>query len=127
MSNPESGLDADRARLEQIRKESGYERVSTKVGEYVASGAEIEQENKARELASAIERYKAKRADVEKAEAQLKIVSARITNRDTTPEIRGSAMKMQELIESVKEASEFELRKLGESILQIDPSAELPN
>lgn len=34
-------------------------------------------------------------------------------------------MKMQELVETIKEGLEFELKRLGESILQIDPKTNL--
>lgn len=88
-------------------------------------GAQLEQEKKERELASAIESYKAKQAEIAKVEERLALVSARITQKNTTPELRGSAMEMKELVEAVKEALEFELRKLGETIMSIDPKADL--
>lgn len=88
-------------------------------------GAQIEEEKKAKELAVAIEGYKAKQAEIAKVEERLALVSARITNKNTTPELRGSAMQMKDLVESVKEALEFELRKMGETIMDMDPKAVL--
>lgn len=85
----------------------------------------MEQEQTARELASAIESYKAKQAEILKVEERLALVSSRISQKNTTPELRGSAMEMKDLIEAVKEALEYELKKLGEHILNMDPKADL--
>jgi len=116
-------------RLHQIRQGQGYERASAAPNEFVAD-AIAEQERKesektSRELASAIESYKAKQAEIAKVEERLALVSARISQKNTTPELRGSAMEMRSLVEAVKEALEFELRKLGETILTMDPKADL--
>lgn len=93
--------------------------------EFALSGAEIEREKHARELASAIEAYKQKQAEIDKVDERIKLVSARITQKNTTPELRGSAMEMKELVEAVKEALQFELTKLGERIMSMDPNADL--
>ena len=116
-------------RLEEIRKAQGYERASKAANEFVADATADkkaeEEQNRARELTSAIEAYKAKQAEIAQVEERLALVSARITQKNTTPELRGSAMKMQELVETIKEGLEFELKRLGESILQIDPKTNL--
>jgi hypothetical protein len=114
MSNPEGALNRGNSAAPLHRAADR---------DFAASGTEIEQEEKARKLASAIESYKQKQAEITKTEEKLKVVSARISMKDTTPELRGNAMEMKELIEAVKEALEFELRKMGETIMSIDPNA----
>lgn len=75
-------------RLEEIRKAQGYERASKAANEFVADATADkkaeEEQNRARELASAIEAYKAKQAEIAQVEERLAL-GARASRRRIRP------------------------------------------
>jgi hypothetical protein len=88
--------------------------------EFVAeSHAEIEaveKERQAGELAALVKSYLEKQMQITKVKEQLPIIAARIHQKNTTPELRGEAMKMKEDLEAEIYALEFEQKRLGDEI-----------
>jgi hypothetical protein len=86
------------------------------VAEASADIAAAENEKRSEELAALVKSYLEKQMKITKVKEQLPIITARIHQKNTTPELRGEAMKMKEELEAEIYALEFEQKQIGDEI-----------